>query len=412
MKKTIWILNHHANDTYFDKGGRHYSIAKYLVKEGYNPIIFCSNAEHGTNQLYFDNNVLWQEKKDQKNNITYVFVSGKPYKGNGKDRIICMLNYYFNMKKVAKEYSKLNGEPDIIIGSQVHPLAIVRAIKLARKFKTKCIAEIRDLWPESIVAYGLASEKNIIIRLLRLMEKWIYSNCDKLLFTMEEAYNYIESMKWEKIVPREKVFFINNGVDLEDYYFNRENNRIEDSDLEDDSIFKIVYTGSIRAANRIELLVETAKLIHDEKVKILVWGDGDQLPLLKQMVKDNNLNNIVFKGRVDKKSIPYIISKANINFLDAFDENVSKYGISSNKLFEYFAAEKPILISEMKYYPMKGADYLIPYKQNAEDIYNKILMIYGLQKDIYNELCRKTNEAIKIYNYESITDRLISVIEG
>ena len=38
MKKTVWIINHYANHMYFSKGGRHYSFAKYLKENGYEPI--------------------------------------------------------------------------------------------------------------------------------------------------------------------------------------------------------------------------------------------------------------------------------------------------------------------------------------------------------------------------------------
>ena len=60
MKRNVWIINHHANDMYFDKGGRHYSIAKYLKLQGYDPIIFCSNAKHG-NGLYMLKGYLMME---------------------------------------------------------------------------------------------------------------------------------------------------------------------------------------------------------------------------------------------------------------------------------------------------------------------------------------------------------------
>ncbi len=46
--RNIWIFNHYANDTFFDKGGRHFWLAKYLKESGYEPVIFCSNKLHNT----------------------------------------------------------------------------------------------------------------------------------------------------------------------------------------------------------------------------------------------------------------------------------------------------------------------------------------------------------------------------
>ena len=59
----IWIINHYANITYFDEGGRHYSFAKYLRLKGHTPVVFCSNAQHGEYKCYFDNNDICTEKK-------------------------------------------------------------------------------------------------------------------------------------------------------------------------------------------------------------------------------------------------------------------------------------------------------------------------------------------------------------
>ena len=62
--------------------------------------------------------------------------------------------------------------------------------------------------------------------------------------------------------------------------------------------------------------------------------------------KGKGLMNIVFKGFVDKKYIPFILSKSNLNILNLTDNNILKYGGSQNKLFEYLKSGKPILAGE------------------------------------------------------------------
>lgn len=75
------------------------------------------------------------------------------------------------------------------------------------------------------------------------LEKWIYTKADAVVFTVEGAYDYIKEQHWEKEVPRSKVYYINNGVDLELFDYNKEHFRVEDKDLDDPEIFKVVYTG-------------------------------------------------------------------------------------------------------------------------------------------------------------------------
>ena len=107
------------------------------------------------------------------------------------------------------------------------------------------------------------------------------------MFTAEGAYDYIKGQHWENEVPRSKVYYINNGVDLELFDYNKENFRVEDTDLDDPGIFKVVYTGSIRQVNNLGLLLDAAKEVKDERVRFLIWGDGDEKAALEQRLQED-----------------------------------------------------------------------------------------------------------------------------
>ena len=247
MKTNIWILNHYASDMYFDHGGRHYNFAKFLRRAGYAPVIFGANSKHGKAERFFETDALWEEHVAEEIDTPFVFVRARTYNGNGKQRVLNMIDFYRNVKKAAKEYAAQHGRPDVIFASSVHPLTLVAGIQLAKQFGVKCVCEVRDLWPESIVVYSNRFTKdNPLIKLLYRGEKWIYKRADALVFTMEGAYDYITEQGWEKDIPRSKVHYINNGVDLEQFDYNKEHFHVEDPELNDPSTFKVVYTGSVR----------------------------------------------------------------------------------------------------------------------------------------------------------------------
>ena len=202
--KRIWIFNHYASSDFIDKGGRHYWIAKYLKQAGYEPVVFCCNKIHNSSKYCFDNAKTINEATDEETGVPYVFLKGRDYKGNGKDRVLNMMDIYFNLKKIAGKYAKEHGKPDIIYASSVHPLTLLAGIQLARKNAVKCVCEVRDLWPESIVSMGVAKKSNPLVIVLYWLEKWIYKNCDSLITTFEGGYDYILKMGYEKIVPRVK----------------------------------------------------------------------------------------------------------------------------------------------------------------------------------------------------------------
>ena len=131
-------------------------------------------------------------------------------------------------------------------------------IHLARKYGCRGVAEIADLWPESIVAYGIAGPRNPAVLALRRLEKWIYEKADDVVFTCEGGYDYIVEQGWEGRIPRAKIHYINNGVDLAVFDENRARYTVQDPDLEDPSVFKVVYTGSIRKVNHLGLLLDAA----------------------------------------------------------------------------------------------------------------------------------------------------------
>lgn len=418
MNKTIWIINHHANDMFFQKGGRHYSLAKYLKRAGYEPIIFCSNAHHGDGKCYFDQKELSHEVMAENIGVPFVYIKGRPYIGNGKDRILCMIDFYLNMKKVAAQYVKRYGSPDFIYASSVHPLAVLAGEQLAKKYGIKCIAEIRDMWPESIVAMGVASKYNPFVLALRILEKYIYKKSDALIFTMEGGYEYISNKKWDKCIPREKVFYINNGVDLEDYRENADLYKINDLDLDDPNTFKIIYTGSIRRANGIEQLVEGAKYLqNNQKVRFLIYGDGDSLEALKQEAEEAGLNNLIFKGSVEKKYIAGVLRKGDLNLLnfniDAVNSGLYRYGSSQNKIFDYLASGKPIIANATNKYDIINkyhcgiAKNISDGKQYAEVINN----IVNMSPDEYNQMCDNARLAAEKFSYEALCKKLLGVIE-
>lgn len=414
MKK-IWIFNHYGANQFIEHGGRHINFAKNLIQAGYEPTIFVASSLHNSDINLIKDNTLFSRDSSEK--VPFVFVKTDSYKGNGFGRIKNMFQYYFRLFKVAKNFEK----PDVIIGSSVHPLSCVAAIQLAKKYKCKCIVEIRDLWPESIVVYSEISKKNPIIWMLYKLEKWIYKSADELIFTMEGGKDYIAQKGWDKEhggnVDLNKVHSINNGVDLAMFNYNKEQYTFEDADLDDTDTFKVIYTGSIRKVNNISMIVDTASYMQANGysyIKFLVYGDGNEREELEKHCKEKNLNNIVFKGQVDKKFIPYILSRSDLNLMHVQQTDIMRYGCSLNKLFEYLASGKPIL-SDL----IVGYDLLERYNCGvtlkditAEVISREILKIYNLPKEELDKMSNNALEASKDYDFKKLTEKLICIIEN
>lgn len=417
MKKTVWIWNHYATNMYKDRAGRHYSFAENLLKRGYNPIIFCASTNHFSNE-----NIEIMNKKyrvDTIDEITFVIVKTPDYVGNAKKRLYNMLTFYKNLFPVAKEYAQINGKPDLILASSVHPLTLIAGIQMAKKFKVPCICEVRDLWPESIVAYGGLKRTSFIAKVLYRGEKWIYERADKLIFTMEGGSDYIIEQGWNKeqgsSIDLQKVYHINNGVDLDAFKENEKVYKFEDQDLDNEKTFKVIYTGSIRLVNNVKTIVNAAQVVKNESpnaIIFLIYGDGSDRKNLEDFCKENNINNVVFKGYVNKNRIPYVLSKSNLNIIHFEDNQIKKYGASLNKMFEYFASGKPT-VSDCEF----GYDLIKRYNcgmvvdhADPEQLAKIIIEFSNMSKNQYEQYCKNAIKAANDYDYQRLTEKLIELI--
>ncbi len=416
MKRKVWILNHYAGLMYFDKGGRHYSIAKYLRKKGYEPTIFCSNAKHNGGGVYFDNIKTATLKKESEINIPFIFVSGRPYVGNGKKRIANMIDFSVNLIRIAKHYAEKLGKPDIIYASSVHPLTLVAGIKIAKMFKVKCICEIRDLWPESIVAYSDKWDKNNpLIKVLYKGEKWIYKKSDHIIMTWAGGYDYIIEKGWEREISANKVTYISNGVDIEEYK-KLQLQDFHDEELDDLRYVKFVYAGSIRQVNNIQMIVDACKILKEKesRARVLIYGDGEEKGKLEEEVLNHNINNISFKGKISKKLIPSVLNKADVTLLHNSSTDLDRFGQSQNKFYEYLAAGKPIFMTYTVGHSIVESNHcgIELNTQNAENIAATMEKFCNMDKKEYKSYCEEAEKVSVLFDFKELSNRLIDVIEA
>lgn len=411
--KNIWIFNQYNMPPEFGPLNRHYNFGKYLKRKGLNPVIFVGSYLHNTDIQVIKGKELYKKYNDC--DFPYLFVRTCNYSKSKTKRIYAMFEFYRNIMKITKKMEK----PDVIIGSTAHPLAAIAAIRLAKKYGCQSIVEVRDLWPESFVAYNILKRDNPFLRLLYAGEKWIYKNADKLIFTMEGGKDYLLDRGWDKDqggpIDLSKVYHINNGVDLEVFNINKERYKVEDDDLNDTESFKVVYTGSIGRANNVKKIVEAAEHIYrngNTKIKFLIFGRGSEQKSLERYCRENNLENIKFKGFIDKKYIPYILSKSDLNILHFEQNSLKKYGASLNKLFDYFASGKPTISdSEFGYDIIKKYECgIVVDNADAEQLANSILEISEMPVEKYTLYCNNSLKAAQEYDFKVLAQKLIDIL--
>lgn len=408
--KNIWMLNHDGEPPTTGKNIRHYKFASELKDRGYNVKIFAASTIHTTDINYVEGKEKFKEKEI--GGVKFIFIKTCNYFENGILRIKNMLEYSFRVIFVPKKLGNIE-PPDIIYASSPHPLTWLSGYRLSRRYKCKYIAETRDLWPETLVSFGRIARKSIPARILYALEKYIYKRADKLVFTLPGGKDYVKSIGLDSSKSR----YINNGIDIEEYNYNEKNMVYMDEDLDNKKTFKVVFAGAIGIANQVNNIVDAAKLLKDEgnsNIEFYIFGDGFEKEKLEEYAIKNNIDNVKFKGRVEKKYIPNILSKMDLNIFSLIHKpELFKYGLSPNKMFDYFASGHPV-VSNVEC----GYDLLEEYKcgitvkgNSARALADGILKFYKMPKEEYLSYCNNALKAAEDFDFKVLTDKLEEVIE-
>lgn len=413
-KKKIWIFNHYIVSPTLNPVNRHSTFAKHLSKNGHDLTLFFSSFRHNSDSYLTDNKSAY--KIEESDRGKYIAIRTRKYKGNGIGRVLNILDYYRGLMKYYNHFVAEFGKPDIIYASSVHLLTLVAGIKIAKKLNIKCVCEVRDLWPLTLVEMGLIKNKSIVTKLLYKLEKWIYKNADKLIFTMEGGRDYIKDKGWDSEINLNKVNYINNGIDLDAFDENLKNYQIEDIDLEDINDFRVMYTGSIGKANALDRLINVAEIIEEQgikNIKFYIYGEGPEKDKLQKYVVEKNINNVKFKGEVSKTLIPSILIHSSLNFFTLEHlPNLFKYGLSPNKLYDYLASEKPVMSIVNC-----GYNILIKYEagivienDDAEAMVETVLKFYNMPQEEYDKYCENAKKTAKEFDFKVLTHKLEEVL--
>ena len=410
MGKKVWIFNQYAYPPKYATNIRHFKFAEKLIERGYEVKIFSSSTLHRSEKNLIDKNVSYERKKY--NGVEFIFLKTVSYFGNGLKRAYNMIEFSFKLYRKIDKIEK--NRPDVIYASSPNPLVWLSAYLIAKSHHCKLIAESRDLWPETLISMGKISSKNILAKILYKFEAFIYKKSDNIIFTMPGGKKYIADKGIN--LSYSKVYSINNGVDLKKFHYNSNNYKVEESKLFDEDKFKVVYAGSMGQANNVGTIVKVAKLLKKrgcEDIIFILYGDGYQKESLEEYVKKHQLNKVYFKGRVEKKYIPFILNKSNLNVFVGKSIDLYKYGLSLNKMFEYFASGKPVISN------IDAGDYDIVEKYecgltvksgSAKKLADGILSFYNMPKNEYEKYCNNALKAAKDFDFKVLTDKLEKVI--
>lgn len=261
------------------------------------------------------------------------------YLAPNKGTLLRIVNYLSYML-AAIIAGVLIGKPDVIVATSPQFFCGWAGVWVSRVRRIPLILEIRDMWPESIVAVGALTNRRLI-QLLEWLERRLYATAEHIV-TVGEGYR---DELCKKGVPAARISLIPNGIDR-DVLFPRPPAAAVCERWGLRQQFVCAYVGTIGMASGLDVVLRAAARLAKcgrTDIRFLIVGDGAVRAELERDAACRGLPNIVFTGRQDKASIPALLASAGVCLVHLKKHPLFATVLPS-KIFEAAAMAKPVIL--------------------------------------------------------------------
>ncbi len=237
---------------------------------------------------------------------------------------------------LAALYCRLVARPDLVYARHLPGALMVTALK------GRAVFELHDV-PS---AFGRAGST--------LFELLLRQEClDRLVVISQSLKEFVLSA-WPQLLVRDQVQVAADGVDL------ARHSRLPGPSvararlgLNEGGAMMVGYVGNLYPGRGTELVIELARRF-PEVCFVVIGGSANEIRSLETQVKRLRVENMSFLGFVAHGEVPLHLAACDILVMP-YQRQVSVVGGSGNivqwmsplKMFEYMAAERPIVASDL-----------------------------------------------------------------
>ena len=330
----VWIVNQYAGSTVHGMEFRHYEIGKELVRRGHRVVIISGSYSHLYTSPPATSGTYTLEEID---GITYCWVKVPAYgRAVSLGRVVNMLVFAARLFRLPVDRLP---PPDAIVVSSPSLFPILPAERWAKRRHARLVFEVRDLWPLSLQEVAGLPRRHPLTLLMGWFERRAYRVADAVVSVLPATLPHLVS----KGMAASKLTVIPNGV--------TEDALLEPATDAPDAIRAAVagspftegFVGTLGLANALDTLVGAARLLEDEGVRFVLVGAGSERAALEDACR--GLANVTLSGPVPKRDVPAALRLFDACYVGYRPSPLYRFGISPNKVFEYMAASRPIILA-------------------------------------------------------------------
>lgn len=327
----IIYLHQYFNTPAMSGSTRSFEVAKRLVAKGHNVSVVTSlRSEVGA--------VQWSVTNEAGVEVHWLPV---PYSNHMsyRDRIKAFLRFAYES---ARRAASISG--DLVFATSTPLTIAIPGVFAAKRLTVPMVFEVRDLWPEVPIAIGAL--KNPVLRLpAQWLERWAYRNSEAVVALSPGMRDGVVRAGYD----RARVAVIPNSSDNADFEVGEERRvawRANRPWLGNRPL--LTYPGTFGRVNGVDYIVPIAGRLKEiaPEVRILLIGDGAEKAAVQRMAAEAGVLdvNLFVEDSVPKAQMPDVF--AGSDMICSFVIDIPElFANSANKVFDTFAAARPILIN-------------------------------------------------------------------
>jgi len=300
-----------------------------------------------------------------------------------------------NLEKEIETVCK-NNNIDLIF-SIFHPFHRVShaAVKIGQKLKIPTLIKIDD------AIYAKSSGiKSLQHKIENLSNRKILQNADKI-FVVNESVKKIIINKYK--IKEKNISVIPNGINLKKFE-NKNKNKQN---------FTIVFSGVMYYHRGIDILLDSISeiILKIPNIRVMLLGDGPEMEKLKEISQKKNLiNNIEFKGWINRNNIPNYLAASSIGIGPLMLTEVTKNALPI-KVLEYMASSLPIIAKS----GTLPNDILNDGKNgffinNSKDLAAKLELL-SLNEELLTNMGKESFNMIQKFDWKNIVSMILNEYE-
>jgi glycosyltransferase involved in cell wall biosynthesis len=304
------------------------------VKLGYRATVVTCAPNHPTGKIYpgYRNRIMRRENIDgvEVIRIWTLLAANQGF----FFRTLNYVSYFISAVLLMPTFPR----PDIIVSTSPQFFCGLAGLAAGVLKRRPCILEIRDIWPESIVAVG-AMKKGVAIRFLEWLEAFAYRRADAVVVVTRSFVAHIA----ERCGEPGKIAIIRNGADLQTF-----RKMADGSDMKAkyglSGKFVAAYVGTHGMAHGLDTILDAAELVRDDpRIAFLMVGDGSERMRLVAERDRRGIANVHILGQLPKADMPAVWGATDVSLILLRRQEMFTKVLPS-KLPEAMAMQCPVIL--------------------------------------------------------------------